>query len=188
MGVAHLTRDILEHDLFELNMMKHETPVFKPQQLPVNFFCIVAAKFDPREARSQSIDSAMALRSFLLLLVARAAAVSVDELAQWFASAQGASDCQWSSHHSLSPSTDHWYPDYPGFNYMTSDARKLAEQAGWSMWFRQPESPERIPTLLRSCLENNDSLGGPSQEAPILTQCDVSVQDARPGRLLGKDV
>lgn len=127
-GVAHLTRDILEHDLFEFNMMKHETPVFKSQQLPVIFFCIVAAKFDPREARSQSIDSAMALRSFLLLLVARAAAVSVDELAQWFASAQGASDCQWSSHHSLSPSTDHWYP---GFNYMTSDARKLAEQAGW---------------------------------------------------------
>lgn len=59
----------------------------------------------------------MALRSFLLLLVARAAAVSVDEIAQWFASAQG-------------------------FNYMMSDARKLAEQ-----------------------------------EAPILTQCDVSVQD-----------
>ena len=38
------------------------------------------------------------------------------------------SRCQWSSHHSLSPSTDHWYP---GFNYMTSDALKLAEQAGW---------------------------------------------------------
>lgn len=103
MGVAHLTRVILEHDLFEFNMMKHETPVFKPEQLPVIFFCIVAAKFDPREARSQSIDSAMALRSCLaVLLVARAAAVSVDELAQWFASAQGASGIQWSSHHSLS--------------------------------------------------------------------------------------
>eukprot|EP00435_Cladocopium_sp_Y103_P006627 s1026_g2.t1 len=118
----------------------------------------------------QSIDCAMALRSLLLLLVARAAAVSVDELAKWFESAQG-------------------------FDYFSDAARKLAEQAGWwSMCCRQPE---RIPRLVWSTQSSqHKELEGSSdelvqisekpipcavppslQEAPILTQCDVSVQD-----------
>jgi len=57
------------------------------------------------------------MRALLALFVAGAAAVSVDELSKWFESAEG-------------------------FNYMSSDAQKLAQQ-----------------------------------EAPILTQCDVSVED-----------